>query len=317
MSAQPSVPSPAYDEATRQHALDRYRLLDTPPSPVYDDVVRVAAAVCAAPLALISLVDRDRQWFKARTGGDATQTARADAVCDHAIREPGRLLEVEDLRHDARFAAMPAVVGDDGARFYAGMPLVSPEGAAVGTVCVVDNTPRALTDAQRDALAALARITVALMENGRREHEQAAAAAMQPAQASAAHAARDYTVAIVELQDHAGLVARQGERAVNRALEALDEALGAHLRDGNHGASDHGTLNRVTGSTEFVAVLHGDAIEAERTLARLRGEADRQREAGFDLRIGAARSTSPNEAMPLVFLRADEALSAEKTRLAA
>ncbi len=310
MSAQPA----RLDEAARQHALDRYRILDTPRSGVYDDVVRVAAAICDTPLALISLIDRDRQWFKARTAGDEAQTARADAVCDHAIRKPDRLLEVHDLQRDARFAAMPAVVGDDGARFYAGMPLVSPEGAAVGTVCVVDNAPRTLTDPQRDALAALARITVALMENGRREHAQAAIAAMQPETepASAAKDANDYTVAILELQDHAGLVARQGERAITRALGALDEALEVCLTDGG---SD--TLNRVTGSTEFVAVLHGDDTDTERTLARLRAEAERQRQAGLDLCIGFARSQSPDEAMPLVFLRADEALSAEKTLRAA
>lgn len=299
------------DEAARQRVLDSYRILDTLPSGLYDDVVRVASAVCDAPLALISLVDRDRQWFKARTAGDARQTPRDQAVCDHVIRDPGALMEVPDLRADPRFAHLPAASGADATRFYAGMPLVSPEGAAVGTVCVMDHAPRTLTDAQRDALAALARITVHLLEVGRRDHAHAAARAMQAAPASA-RGATDYTVAIVELQDHAGLVERQGERATNRALDALDQALEACLPEG----SGH-TLNRVTGSAEFVAVLRGDEDDAGAILERLRKEAERQRQAGLDLRIGFARSEAPNESMPAVYLRADEALSSEKDRRAA
>ena len=299
----PHAPTSPNDEATRQQALDRYRILDTLPQDAYDDIVRVASAVCDTPVALVSLIDRDRQWFKARIGIDDAQTSRQVAVCDHAIREPGQLMEIPDLARDARFSHFPAVNGDPAARFYAGMPLVTPEGAAVGTVCVVDHAPRTLDARQRDALAALARLTVTLMESGRREHAQAAAEALEAAATD--EVATDFTVALLELQDYAGLVARQGERATDRVLQELDAAFHQALRAG------HDVLNRVTGSTEFVAVLHGDDRDA--TLARLQAEADRQRAAGLDVRIGSASSNAPAEPLPLVYLRADEALSAAKS----
>jgi hypothetical protein len=299
---------PALDEASRQRALDQYRILDTLPQGAYDDIVRVASAVCDTPVALVSLIDRDRQWFKARIGVDDVQTSRQVAVCDHAIREPGRLMEIPDLSRDMRFSDFPAVTGDPAARFYAGMPLVTPEGAAVGTVCVVDHAPRTLDARQRDALAALARLTVTLMESGRREHAQAATEALQPKPATDAAAATDFTVALLEVQDYAGLVARRGERATQRVLEELDTAFHAVLRE------HYDVLNRVTGSTEFVAVLHGEGRDA--VLARLQAEAARWLASGLDVRIGSARSHSPTEAMPLVYLRADEALSTAKTERA-
>lgn len=304
----PNPTTPAVDEGVRQRVLDQYRILDTLPQDAYDDIVRVASAVCDTPVALVSLIDRDRQWFKARIGLEDTQTSRQVAVCDHAIREPSQLMEIPDLARDARFADLPSVNGDPAARFYAGMPLVTPEGAAVGTVCVVDHAPRTLDARQRDALAALARLTVTLMESGRREHAQAAAEALQaatPAAAAAATEATDFTVALLELQDYAGLVARHGERATTRALEELDAAFHQALRDG------HDVLNRVTGSTEFVAVLHGDG--RDETLARLQAEAERQRARGYDVRIGSADSHAPGEALPQVYLRADEALTAAKS----
>lgn len=303
-------PNPAaLDETSRQRALDQYRILDTLPQDAYDDIVRVASAVCDTPVALVSLIDRDRQWFKARIGIDDAQTSRQVAVCDHAIREPGQLMEIPDLSRDTRFSDFPAVTGDLAARFYAGMPLVTPEGAAVGTVCVVDHTPRTLDARQREALAALARLTVTLMESGRREHAQAATEALQPKPVVDAAAATDFTVVLLEVQDYAGLVARQGERATGRALEELDAAFHAALRE------DHDVLNRVTGSTEFVAVLHGDG--RSEALARLQAEAAQRRASGLDVRIGSAESHSPSEALPQVYLRADQALSAAKSAAAA
>lgn len=293
-------------EADRQRALDRYRILDTLPDGAYDDIVRVAAAVCDAPVAVVSLIDRDRQWLKARVGIQARETARDVAFCDHAIRTPDRLTEVHDLREDPRFSANPYVAGDMGARFYAGMPLVTPEGAALGTVCVIDHAPRTLTGAQRDALEALSRLTMALMDAGQREHDNAAAAVLS-APAPAAVAREDFTVAILELQDHAGLVERQGDRATQRTLDALDQAFDACL-----GQAGPHHLGRVTGSAEFIAILRGTEAQAESALQCLHAEIGRQRATGLDLRVGTARSNDPGEALPLVYLRADEALSAEK-----
>src|SRR5579871_2985132 len=144
------------DEAQRQRELDRYRVVDSLPDEAYDDIVCLAAAVCGTPTALISMIDRGRQWFKARNGFDRPETRRDEAFCDHAIRAPQQLFEVRDATADARFAANPLVTATNGVRFYAGMPLVTPAGAAIGTVCVLDRVPRALDDAQRASLSALA-----------------------------------------------------------------------------------------------------------------------------------------------------------------
>jgi GGDEF domain-containing protein len=303
-----AAPGATLDEAARQRALDRYRILDTLPEGAYDDIVRVASTVCDTPVALVSLLDRDRQWFKARTGLDAAQTPRNVAVCDHAIREPHRLMEIPDLSADARFADFPAVTGELGARFYAGMPLVTPEGAPVGTVCVIDSAPRTLTEAQRDALAALARITVAMMESGQREHAAAASVALHatPTAPVAPASATNFIVAILELQDYAGTVQRLGERTANRALEELDHVFEQCLRGGQD------VLNRVTGSVEWIAVLHQPG--ADDTLQRLREEAARQlASTGLDVHVGAAPSQQPGEKPEMVYLRADEALSAAKS----
>lgn len=99
----------------------------------------------------MSLVDRDRQWFKAQLGLGVQQTDRSQAVCDHAIRSPEQLMEVPDLREDSRFADISVVTGDTGARFYAGMPLVTSDGVALGTVCVLDTEPRTLTSCSAPA----------------------------------------------------------------------------------------------------------------------------------------------------------------------
>ena len=168
------------DETARQRALDALHIVDTLPEGAYDDVVRVAAAVCHTPIALLTLLDRDRQWFKAAVGVERRETSRDLAVCEVAIHTPDRLMEVQDLQQDARFAAFPMVAAG-AARFYAGMPLVTDAGAAIGTVCVVDHEPRQLDDTQRDALAALARITMRLLDARLHDRDAEIARAMEAA----------------------------------------------------------------------------------------------------------------------------------------
>lgn len=300
--------TPEVDEFTRQRALDSYRIVDSLPETAYDDIVRVAAAVCGTPIALVSLIDRDRQWFKSKIGLEDSETSRDVAVCDHAIRTPGQLMEVRDLAQDARFSAYPAVTGLNPARFYAGMPLVTPEGAAIGTVCVLDHEPRTLTDLQRGALEALGRLTIALLEGRSRERALEREALLQPVDAVAstlADAGGGYAIVILEVQDFAGVVARLGERAADRALQQLDQEL-ERCMDSAHGD----TVNRVTGSTEFIAVLQGEDTEA--ALLRLHEVAARHAGLGIRLAIGAARATSGNEPTQQVFLRADEALTIGK-----
>ena len=151
------------NEHARQRALDAYRAVDSLPEVAYDDIVRLASMLCDVPIALVSLIDRDRQWFKASCGLEMRETSRDIAFCDHAIRQPGQLMEVPDARNDQRFADNPLVTGSTAFQFYAGMPLVTPSGAAIGTVCVLDQKPRALNESQRQALASLARLTMNLL----------------------------------------------------------------------------------------------------------------------------------------------------------
>ena len=153
------------DEQTRQRELDTYRIVDSLPENAYDDIVRIASIVCQAPVALVSLIDRDRQWFKASRGINLKQTPRNEAVCNHAIQTPDRIFEVRDLAADPRFADLPVVTGEDPLFFYAGMPLVTPNGNAIGTVCVLDREPRQQTEAQRNALSALARLAMNLLDS--------------------------------------------------------------------------------------------------------------------------------------------------------
>lgn len=154
-------PRIAQNETQRLRALHAYKILDTLAEQAYDDLTCLAAQICDAPIALISLVDRDRQWFKSRVGLDAEETSRKVSFCAHAIHHPGELLEVEDALEDQRFAGNPLVTGDPHIRFYAGMPIVDAAGLALGTLCVIDRKPRVLKQDQRRALKALSRQVMA------------------------------------------------------------------------------------------------------------------------------------------------------------
>ena len=142
------------DEARRLAALAELEILDTPTEVLFDAFTRLAATVCEAPIALITLIDERRQWFKSRIGWPgAAELPRAISLCDHAIRETAAVMEVRDAAADRRFARNPLVVGEPYVRFYAGAPLRSHRGDAIGTICVMDREPRGLTDAQRASLA--------------------------------------------------------------------------------------------------------------------------------------------------------------------
>lgn len=165
-SASFSMPIPK-NENERLAALRSYRILDTPPEKEFDDITALAACICGTPIAMISLVDSDRQWFKSKVGVSATETARKIAFCAHAIMER-KLFIIRDATKDSRFAQNPLVTDDPKIRFYAGAPLIAPDDCAVGTLCVVDQVPRELSLEQAEALNILGSHVIHLLEARRR-----------------------------------------------------------------------------------------------------------------------------------------------------
>jgi diguanylate cyclase (GGDEF)-like protein/PAS domain S-box-containing protein len=150
-------------EAARLLALRNLQLLDSIPEQSFDDIVRVASMICGVPFALVSLVDDDRQWFKAKIGVDCSQTGRDVSFCSIAIQHDDAIFEVPDTLEDERFRDNPDVVGGPRYRYYAGVPL-RVDGLAIGTLCILDVVPRCLTTEQRESLLALARGALATME---------------------------------------------------------------------------------------------------------------------------------------------------------
>jgi len=147
-SVAPDVPA---NERARLAELHALHILDTPPEPGFESLVAIASELCDTPIALISLVDSERQWFKARVGLAAEQTPREISFCGHAILGH-ELFEISDALKDPRFATNPLVTDDPSIRFYAGVPLITEQGSALGTLCVIDRKPRRLSPRQRSVL---------------------------------------------------------------------------------------------------------------------------------------------------------------------
>lgn len=151
------------NEASRLNALHLYRILDTATEKAFDDLTRLASTICDVPIGLVSLVDKDRQWFKSRVGLEASETPRDQAFCAHAI-EFDDVMIVEDALEDPRFADNPLVTGEPHIRFYAGAPLTVGEDIRLGTLCVIDREPRQLTPSQLEALQVLRNAVVTQLE---------------------------------------------------------------------------------------------------------------------------------------------------------
>jgi signal transduction histidine kinase len=164
----PRIPE---NEVLRQQALENLSILDSLPEQDFNDITLLASQICNVPISLISLVDKKRQWFKSKIGIEVEETAREFSFCAHAINTPNELMVVEDARLDDRFYDNPLVTGAPNVVFYAGVTLTSPEGYSFGSLCVIDNEPRALTESQKSALNALGRQVMTQLLSRKRNNE--------------------------------------------------------------------------------------------------------------------------------------------------
>jgi hypothetical protein len=171
-------PAPKPDnEAARLEALKHYRLLDSLPEEVYNEITRIASEICGTPIAMLNLIDAERQWTKANTGIVAREMPRDQAFCAHTILNQEEVMVIEDARYDERFHDNPFVIGEPGVVFYAGVPIRNKEGYAFGSLCVVDSRARELSDQKLEALKALGKLVqtnfelrFALMEREENRH---------------------------------------------------------------------------------------------------------------------------------------------------
>jgi two-component system, NtrC family, sensor kinase len=200
-------------EKKRLEVLWQYDVLDSVPEKAFDDLTELAAHICEAPIAMITLVDENRQWFKSRVGISANETSRDVSFCAHAILQ-NKLFIVPDTKDDARFAQNPLVTGEPKIRFYAGAPLITPDGQALGTLCVIDKVPHTLRPDQKRALEILSSHVMTQLELRRRSLELARARAeresilcdLRLARAELARAKRQLSTNATQL--------RKGERAL-------------------------------------------------------------------------------------------------------
>jgi GAF domain-containing protein len=157
-----SYPLPP-NETERLEALRRYRVLDTEREKSFDEISKLAAFICKTPIASVTLVDADRQWFKSIVGLEATETPRDLSFCTHTILDTG-VMVVEDASKDDRFAGNPFVTGNPHVRFYAGAPLTTHDDFAIGALCVIDSVPRVLSPDERSALISLSHLVMTQLE---------------------------------------------------------------------------------------------------------------------------------------------------------
>lgn len=152
------------NEGSRLASLEELQILDTLPEEQYDDVTRIASEITGTPIALLTLIDENRQWFKSQHGFGLKETPRELSFCAHAILDTSDIFIVNDARYDERFHDNPLTLGESPVIFYAGVPVVDAIGNALGTICVIDNRPRELADHKIEALKALAKLVKALFE---------------------------------------------------------------------------------------------------------------------------------------------------------
>ena len=313
----PAASLPA-NEAARLNALYSYEVLDSACEATFDGIARLAARLTGRPIALVSLTDADRQWFKARYGLEATEAPRGIAFCAHAILNPDQALVVPDAAVDARFADNPLVQGHPPIRSYAGVPLVNPEGFALGTLCVIDHAPRPTTEEELELLGGLARSVSTALELRRAMHRMRDMAmtdgltglpnrsAMMAALDAAMAQRRGFTLLFIDLDGFKQVNDLLGHAAGDAVLKRVAEVLRQALRPGDAVAR--------LGGDEF-CVLLTDAAEAERLGERLRQAlVERLAREGYAVTasIGAMRFATPPASAEAALAAADGLMYAAK-----
>jgi PAS domain S-box-containing protein len=211
------------NEAERLATLHRYQVLDTPSDEAFDDLTLLAAHICEASTAMVSLVDENRQWFKSRVGQVPPETAREISFCAHTILQSDAVFEVPDAAADPRFSDSPLVTREPHFRFYAGAPLVAPNGHVLGAVCVMDGRPRTLSPGQRAALQALSRRAVAQLELRRRARELADSEQEASRSLALAERARRALLSVLEDEKRVGRSLRESEERFRQLAENISE----------------------------------------------------------------------------------------------
>lgn len=311
------------NEPQRLQAVRSYDILDTAPEVDFDALTRVAAHVFETPAAVVGLLDSDRLWFKSRFGLDVPQLDRQIAFCAFAVMQPDELLVVEDLRQDPRFSHNPLVTQPPHLRFYAGAPLIDPDGYALGTIAVVDSKPRALNEPQRAVLRDLSTLVITALENRRRalllarlaltDHltELANRAQFDRAlEAEMAHAQRSgepFTLMYLDLDGFKEVNDRLGHAAGDEVLREIARRLAREVR-----AED--TLAR-SGGDEFGVIVRQTDRDAAEALARRIVEAVSRpvtlasgAEAQVGISVGIASHAAGDDSAAALLARADQAL---------
>ncbi len=308
------------EEAVRLSALEKLDLLDTPADAAFDRIVRLASQVLEMPIALVSLVDTDRQWFKSRHGLDAEETPRDVAFCAHAIRDDG-LLIVPDAQTDPRFADNPLVCGDPNIRFYAGAPLTASCGAKLGTLCVIDRSPRQLNSQQEQVLRDLADIVVDQIELRRLASTDPLTGAfsrrhiLEMAEREARRSRRygfPVSIALLDIDEFKNVNDRCGHAIGDAVLKALTDCC--------QGSDREQDLFGRFGGDEFLMVMpHTDGTAAAEFLERIRHTVEAglipmaSKKLAFTVSVGVCEVGASDD-IATAIERADQALHAAKEK---